>query len=197
LKRIDAKFRARLDADLATLGALKRAQKTGAAQQRAAQAEEDDQKRALHDALVSIRDDIATTYPDDAAFQRLFGRGRKIRVAGVGALLALASDVTTVTGEAAIAARASDAGVTKKRLAAVRSLAAKVEAAKGEAIDARVAKRGSTQGRKAALARLKKDVAFARKVAALVFKGRPAVLVAFESTVPKHTVKARTSKRTA
>ncbi|MFI5299525.1 MAG: hypothetical protein ACHREM_15655 [Polyangiales bacterium] len=196
-KRIDAKFRARLDADLATLGVAKQAQKKGTAKQQKARADEEEQRIALHEALVSIRDDIETSYPDDVVIQKTFGRGRSLGAHHIAGLASFAEALAIATADAATAKRASDAGVSKKRLDHVQALASKLDLAKSSAADAGLEKKGASKGKKAALDRVIKDVAYARKVASVVFKGNAAVLATFKSTLATHAVKKRAAKSTS
>jgi hypothetical protein len=158
---------------------------------KAATATEKGGRDALFVALVTIRDDIALSYPSDKALAEAFGVGARIARHSTPKLLAVASTVLEAYAQPVHRKAAAAAGVTPARMrqcARLRDTLASADASQNAQLSVR---KGSTAGKRDALSAIARDVAHLRKVAKHVLRGDALALAAFASTRPRRVTKKR------
>lgn len=146
----------------------------------------------LAEALIELRDDVATIHEDDKAVQRAFGVGSRIDKSSTPILLKLASDILhVVENNKVLAAAAKEAGVDATRIKQLRKAHDTLAKAQSDQVSAIAGSRLDGVDKRALTRAIQKDVTFIHKVAAIIFRKNPKALKEFASTLPKHKVRAR------
>jgi hypothetical protein len=160
--------------------------------------------KSLAEAVRAIRDDIATSYPDDAPIAHMFGVGAAIDPKKTGAIVQLAGEIASAFGSPEWNARAVAAGVTQARIDELTSLRAALSGADVSQQGLFATNVDGTVEKDALLKAVSASTAYARKVAAVVLKGNASALAAFvpararaPKRVTKRVAEARAAKASA
>ena len=161
----------------------------------AATAREEKCRLALYRAIVVMRDEIAAAYPDDRETQRAFGKGIALSKRSTPGLRAAATRIQqNYEKSKALMAAAKAAGIGAPRmneLIALRRALTDANTSQQAAIKSRAALNAE---KIRTLRALKRDSSRIRKAAGVVFRGQPAILGQFKTTIARRPGAKKKSK---
>jgi hypothetical protein len=196
--RVSAALLNGMDANIHAISNATSAVATSRARKEQATAIETKARMPLYETLIDIRDDIATIHEDDKAVQRAFGVGTRIDKNSTPILLKLASDILhSIESDSGLGKAAREAGINAARVTQLRKVYQALANAQETQVSAIAGSRIDSVDKKKLSSAIKKDTAFIRKVASVVFRKDPKTLKEFASTLPKRASRGRVSKKAA
>ncbi len=190
--RVSAALLNALDSKINAVGKASAAVASTRTHKEHATASEVKARAPLAEALIEIRDDVATIHDDDKAVRRAFGVGARIDKSSTPILLKLASDILyVVESDKPLAAAAKEAGIDATRIKQLRKAHDALANAQSDQVSAIADSRLDGVDKREFTRAIQKDVTFIHKVAAIVFRKSPKTMKEFASTLPKHKVRAR------
>lgn len=191
VKRIDASWLSRFTSMVAAAETAVDGRAVRLGELKAATSAERGSAQGLAESIRAIRDDIATSYPDDKGIGRAFGVGAGIDAKKTGALMQLAGQLTEAFASKEWNARATAAGVTQARIDAVTAQRSSLSGADVSQQGLFATNVDGTVQKDALLKAVSGSTTYARKVAGVVLKGNATALASF---VP---ARARAAKKGA